>query len=44
MQIMINKDDRTIHFSAADVPDLPELRTKGSVPEPEDWKPFGCEW
>lgn len=47
---MIEPDD-TIHFSPDDAPDLPELkkpekrkRKKQEIPEPADWRPFGCEW
>lgn len=43
--------DTTIRFSHNDVPDLPEVkkskkrkRKKREIPEPADWRPFGCEW
>ena len=43
--------DTTIRFSPDDVPDLPEMkkqkgrkRKKREIPEPTDWRPFGCEW
>ena len=43
--------DTTIRFSHDDAPDLPELRKpkkrkrkKLEIPEPTDWRPFGCEW
>lgn len=43
--------DTTIHFSPDDEPDLPKLkkpkkrkRKKREIPEPTDWRPFGCEW
>lgn len=47
---MIEPDD-TIRFQAKDVPDLPEVqrprkrqRKRRDIPEPKDWRPFGCEW
>ena len=43
--------DTTIRFSPDDAPDLPEAkkpkkrkRKKREIPEPTDWRPFGCEW
>ena len=43
--------DTTIRFSPDDVPDLLGLckpkkrkRKKREIPEPTDWRPFGCEW
>lgn len=43
--------DTTIRFSPDDAPDLPEVkkpkgrkRKKREIPEPTDWRPFGCEW
>lgn len=43
--------DTTIRFSPDDVPDMPEVkkpkkrkRKKREIPEPTDWRPFGCEW
>lgn len=43
--------DTTIRFSPDDTPDMPEVkkpkkrkRKKREIPEPTDWRPFGCEW
>ena len=43
--------DTTIRFSSDDVPDMQEVkepkkrkRKKREIPEPTDWRPFGCEW
>lgn len=43
--------DTTIRFSLDDVPDLREVkkpkkrkRQKREIPEPTEWRPFGCEW
>ena len=50
---MIEPDD-TIRFSPDDVPGMLEVkklkkpkgrkRKKREIPEPTDWRPFGCEW
>ena len=50
---MIEPDD-TIRFSPDDAPDMLEVkkpkkpkgrkRKKRDIPEPTDWRPFGCEW